>query len=77
MSSRIKHAIVSVDGETDRQLVNNYVDNMLSRDSLALRREISAITPDIELKQEVDLGGETVEVTIPLTVEFFWPKATR
>ena len=48
---------------------------MLSRDSLAFRHELVRISPDIVLKQEVDIGGETVEVDIPLTTEFFWPKA--
>tara|TARA_Y100000593_G_scaffold91835_1_gene181706 strand:+ start:481 stop:1251 length:771 start_codon:yes stop_codon:yes gene_type:complete len=76
MSSRLKRAVLSVDGEEDFSLINTYVDNMLSRDSLALRKEIARITPDIDMKQEVEMGGETVEVNIPLTVEFFWPKAT-
>ena len=77
MSSRIKQAIVSIDGETDRPTISNYVDNMLARDSLALRREIASLTPDIEMKQEIEVGGEMVEVIVPLTIEFFWPKASR
>ena len=76
MSSRLKRAIVSVDGEEDWNVIQTYVDNMLSRDSLALRKEIARITPDIDMRQEVEMGGETVEVNIPLTVEFFWPKTT-
>ena len=32
------------------------------------------IAPDIILNQEVDWdGGDTVDVDIPLTVNFFWP----
>jgi len=27
------------------------------------------------LTQEIELGGETVSVSIPLTVEFFWPSS--
>jgi hypothetical protein len=46
---------------------------MLSKDSLELRKEVLRITPDIEMSQEIEIGGETVEVDIPLTVEFFWP----
>ena len=48
---------------------------MLSRDSLALRNKIQEISPDIELKQEIEMGGEMVEVDIPLTIEFFWPSS--
>ena len=76
MSTRLKRSVVSIDGEEDWNVVQSYVDNMLSRDSLALRREINRITPDIDMKQETEVGGETVEVAIPLTVEFFWPKAS-
>ena len=47
---------------------------MLSKESLYLRDEIAKISPDIDLKTEVEMGGETVEVEIPMTVEFFWPK---
>ena len=38
-----------------------------------LRKEIRDVTPDIDLTQEIDLGGETVKVAIPMTVNFFWP----
>ena len=48
---------------------------MLARDSLVLRNKIAEISPDIEMKQEIDLGDEMVEVDIPLTIEFFWPSA--
>ena len=48
----------------------------LHRRYLAAEKEIARITPDIDMKQEVEMGGETVEVNIPLTVEFFWPKTT-
>ena len=46
---------------------------MLSRDSLHLRQEIRRIAPDIDLKQDVEMEGELVEVDIPLTANFFWP----
>ena len=47
---------------------------MLSKDSLALRNEITRISPDVEMKQEIEFPeGGTVEVDIPLTVNFFWP----
>ena len=46
---------------------------MLARDSIHLRQQIKTITPDIELKQEIDVGGESVTVDIPMTVTFFWP----
>ena len=73
ITTRLKHSIISVNGDEERTSINGFVDNMLSRDSLHLRQEIRRIAPDIDLKQEVDMEGELVEVDIPLTANFFWP----
>ena len=48
---------------------------MLARDSVALRNYITEISPDIDLTSEIEIGGETVSVSIPLTVGFFWPNS--
>mgnify|MGYP001311257711 FL=1 len=48
---------------------------MLSRDSMFLREQIKKNSPDIELSQEIEIGGETVKVNIPMTVGFFWPES--
>ena len=53
---------------------NALAQNMLARDSLFFRQELERISPDIVLKQQVEIEGETVEVAIPMTVGFFWPK---
>ena len=74
--SRLKRLIVEVNGETDKAVINNFVENMLSRDSLFLRDYVKEVTPDIDLTQEVDIEGETVTVGIPMTVNFFWPNST-
>ena len=50
---------------------------MLSKESLFLRDEIQRINPDIDLNQDVEIDGETVSLGIPMTVEFFWPKAGK
>ena len=73
ITTRLKHLIVSVNGSTEPKIVYNYVQNMLSRDSLALRQRVNDITPDIDLRQEVEIEGEAVTVDIPMTADFFWP----
>ena len=73
LTTRLKYSIVSFDGETDINKIGNLVQNMLSRDSLFLRNKINEVSPDIELKQEIEIGGDVVEVDIPLTINFFWP----
>ena len=73
ISTRLRYIMESVDGDSSPETVSNYSKNMLARDSLALRQEVKRVSPDIELTQEVDLGGEMVEVAIPMTANFFWP----
>ena len=75
LTTRLKHIIISVDGDNSPAIINNFVENMLARDSLHFRNEIKKVQPDIELKQHIEVGGETVEVDIPMTVGFFWPDA--
>jgi len=74
ISTRLRYIVKEINGDNSQATINNFVQNMLARDSMALREEIKRISPDIELTQEIELGGETVEVDIPMTVNFFWPK---
>ena len=73
LTTRLKYLITSVNGKDDNSTINNFVQNMLSRDSLHLRTEISKVSPDIELTQTINIEGEEVNVDIPLTANFFWP----
>ena len=73
LTTRLRYLITSVDGETKQNVINSFVENMLSKDSLSLRQEITRVTPDIDLSQEIDIEGDTVKVDIPMTVNFFWP----
>ena len=67
--------ILSVDGNSEKPYVNNFVDNeFLSRDSLALRTHVMSITPDVDMSVTVsNSSGKETEVVIPITVRFFWP----
>jgi hypothetical protein len=76
ITTRLKYVIVDFDGVTDKMEIGKKVENMLSKDSLAIRQEIQRVSPDIDMKQEVQFeGGDTVEVNIPMTVGFFWPES--
>ena len=74
LTTRLRKAIISINGDSSPAALNVGVDNMLSKDSYALRQEIQRITPDIEMRQEVNIEGEPVTVDIPMTVEFLWPQ---
>ena len=69
--------ILSVDGKTDRAFINGFVDNeFLSRDSLAFRQHVKTVTPDLDFDITLtDSSGKEIEVTIPITLRFFWPDA--
>ena len=73
ITTRLRYSIVSVNGDTDKSTVNRFSSEILSRDSLFLRNEMARYMPDVDMTQEVEIGGDTVEVDIPMTVEFFWP----
>ena len=77
LTTRLKHVVTSVNGESKIIVIKDFVENMLSRDSMELRAELSRISPDIILSQNVEIEGEQVEVAIPLTANFFWPNPEK
>ena len=80
ITTRLKRAIVSVDGKSDTAYVNSFVDNeFLSRDSLAFRNHLLEIPPDVDMNYlfSCELCDFDQGVTVPMTVQFFWPSAKR
>ena len=74
VTARYKKMIISVDGNSEQAFVNNFVDNeFFTQDSQAFRTHYQEITPDIDMDIVIDDGGEGVEITVPMTVRFFWP----
>ncbi len=76
LTTRLKYMIVAVDGNEDRNHINNFVDNMLSRDSLALRSFVKEITPDVDSTFSFTCPHcdyEQEKMAMPITVQFFWP----
>tara|TARA_R110000822_G_scaffold13134_1_gene46967 strand:+ start:266 stop:1018 length:753 start_codon:yes stop_codon:yes gene_type:complete len=75
LSTRLKHIILSVNGDDDKKVIREFVDKyMLARDSRAFRGYIKGFQPDIDLK--FDLAGSDGierETSLPMTVSFFWP----
>ena len=77
LTTRLKHMILSVDGNSEKSYLNNFIDNeFLSLDSLAFRKYLTSVTPDVDMTTTVvDTNGKEIEVTIPVTLRFFWPSA--
>jgi hypothetical protein len=75
LSTRIKHLIVAVDDSEDRAFINKFVDNMLSRDSVELRKYLKGVTPDIDttINFECPHCQHESKMALPIGVGFFWP----
>ena len=70
--------ILSVDGKSDLSIINNFVDNeFLSIDSLDFRTYVQSLMPDVDMLTTIKFAsGEESEVTVPMTVGFFWPSSS-
>jgi hypothetical protein len=71
LTTRLKQMILSVDGNTEKKDIRDFVDNyFLARDSRSFREYIKKTQPDVDLNVTLDSGEE---VAIPIGLSFFWP----
>lgn len=76
LTTRLRQMIVAIDGNDDKAEIHKLSQNMLSRDSLALREYLKKITPDIDTTfhhECANCGHEVPKMAMPITVQFFWP----
>jgi len=75
VTNQFKRMIVDIEGHSDQQIINRFVDTMLSSDSFHLKRAYKAVNPNIEIKSdfECDSCGHEQELEVPLNADFFWP----
>jgi hypothetical protein len=76
LTTRYRYMITSVDGETDVNTINKFINNaFLTRDTRAFRETVREHQPDINM--EFDWinpnSGEREVKPIPMGVGFFWP----
>jgi len=77
LSTRLKHMLLSVNGDTDNKVIRDFVDNyMLARDSRSLREHIKETQPDVQMKfNYVGENGEEEDAVVPMTAGFLWPES--
>ena len=77
LSTKLKHQILSVNGETDVKVIRDFVDNyMLARDSRDFRAHIRNTQPDIQMKFDyIGPNGVEEDAVVPMTAGFLWPDA--
>jgi hypothetical protein len=77
VTTRLKYIITSINGDRDQKSIRDFVDNyLLAVEARALREYYTNISPDIDLKyypEDSDYTGEGI--TVPVSVNFFWPDA--
>ena len=76
LTTRLKHQILSVNGDYEQKTIREFVDNyLLSIDSNAFRQHIAEITPDLDLKINFTLsdGTEVKDLSLPFELDFFFP----
>ncbi len=76
LTTRLRAHIVAVDGDTSRGVVNSTVNDMLGVDSLALRRYMKVVAPELDTTYHFACSHcDYVKEDTPLVpdLSFFWP----
>lgn len=75
VTSRLFHCVVSIDGNKDKNYIQQFVSNLPGIDSIALRKHIEECEPGVDTSKTwtcPSCGHEEV-VTPPLGISFLWP----
>lgn len=77
ITTRFKHMITSVNGDSEQKSIRDFVDNyLLAPDARALREYYTKVQPNIEMKFIPEDDSYTGEgIAIPISLIFFWPDA--
>lgn len=76
VTERLNMHIKAVNGNTDREYILNYINNMLTKDSLALRNYMNDNEPEldyeIELERPESLGGGSIKTFLEIGPTLFF-----
>jgi len=74
-SDQYKRMIVSIEGHTERKVINHYVNNMPTLDSRHLRACYSEATPSVTVTEKFVCSScnHEEDMEVPFTADFFWP----
>lgn len=75
LSTRLRHMILSVNGNEDRNVIRDFVNKLPSRDSLAFRSYLKKVNVGIDSTFDFSCEhcGHEERSAVPMTVQFFWP----
>jgi len=71
---KLKAQIVSIEGITDRNYIDKFVEAMPALDSLTIRKKIQEVSPDVDLEYEFTAkDGFKFKSNLVLGLDFFFP----
>ena len=75
LTAQFSKSIVSLNGDTDKSTIQQFIEMMPAYDSRYLRGAYRCVTPNIDLSQDFrcDNCGHEQEMGVPFTADFFWP----
>ena len=75
-TNQLLAAIVSVNGNQERDVINSFVNDMPVLDSRYIRKAIEICSPDVEIHDffECHECGASTDMEVPFTADFFWPR---
>jgi hypothetical protein len=75
LTDHYKRMIVSVQGHADKTVVNQFVNNLPTRDSRFLRTCYKLANPDVKVIDDFSCTacGFEQELEVPFGADFFWP----
>lgn len=76
-TARLRSIIKSVNGDSSKTTIWNFVETLLVRDAKHLRNEYKKIVPNIDFKIQIDCdcNMDDKSVRLPIGSKFFWPDA--
>jgi hypothetical protein len=77
ITTRLKYIITSINGDTELKSIREFVDTyLLAPDARSLREYYAKIQPDVDLRFMPNDDSYTGEgITVPISINFFWPDA--
>ena len=71
---RVKSSIVSIDGKTDRNYINKFVDAMPAYDALTIKKKINEVSPEFDMKYTFTAkDGHKFDAYLMVGADFFFP----
>jgi len=76
LTNQLRTIIVSINGQTDKQVIESFIGACPAGDSRYIRTTYQECAPAVELKEEYVCGecGASTMVDVPFTTDFFWPQ---